>query len=74
MRRSTVLSHSLQLVYPDTRLENLARDKHSSLLRKFVNRGQKVLYNIWLAVANTIKLFCFVTISRCSTHARTCKR
>ncbi len=27
-------------------LERLARDKHSSLLRKFVNYGQKKFYNI----------------------------
>jgi hypothetical protein len=29
-----------------TRLERLVRDKHSSLLRKFVNYGQKKFYNI----------------------------
>ncbi len=29
-----------------TRLERLARDKHSSLLQKFVNYGQKKFYNI----------------------------
>jgi hypothetical protein len=27
-------------------LERIARDKHSSLLRKFVNYGQKKFYNI----------------------------
>jgi hypothetical protein len=31
-------------------------------LQKFVNHVQKMFYNIWPAVANTIKLFCFVTI------------
>jgi hypothetical protein len=30
----------------ETRLERLARDKHSSLLRKSVNYGQKKFYNI----------------------------
>ncbi len=29
-----------------TRMDRLARDKHSSLLRKFVNYGQKKFYNI----------------------------
>jgi hypothetical protein len=29
-----------------TRLERLARDKHSSLLQEFVNYGRKKLYNI----------------------------
>ncbi len=29
-----------------TKLERLARDKHSSLLRKFVNYGNKKFYNI----------------------------
>ncbi len=29
-----------------TRLEGLARDKHSSLLRKFVNYDRKEFYNI----------------------------
>jgi hypothetical protein len=30
----------------ETRLERLAMDKHSSLLRTFVNYGHKKLYNI----------------------------
>jgi hypothetical protein len=30
-----------------TGLERLARDKHSSLLRKFVNCGRKKFYRIW---------------------------
>jgi hypothetical protein len=29
-----------------TELERLARDKYSSVLRKFVNYGQKKLYNM----------------------------
>ncbi len=29
-----------------SRLEKLARDKHSSLLRKFVNYGQKIFYTL----------------------------
>jgi len=35
---------------PIEELEWLARDKHSSVLRKFVNYGQKKFYNIgpWL--------------------------
>jgi hypothetical protein len=34
------------LHYPQTRLERLARDKHTSLLRTFVNYGRKKFYNI----------------------------
>ncbi len=30
-----------------TRLKSLAMDKHSSLLRTFVNYGRKKFYNIW---------------------------
>jgi len=30
-----------------TRLERLSRDKHSGLLRKFINYGGKKIYNIW---------------------------
>jgi hypothetical protein len=29
-----------------TRIDKLARDKHSSLLQKFVNYGRKTFYNI----------------------------
>jgi hypothetical protein len=35
------LTHKLE-----TTLETLAKDKHSSLLRKFVKCGRKKLYNI----------------------------
>ncbi len=31
----------------DPRLERTAKDKHSSLLRTFVNYGGKKFYNIW---------------------------
>jgi hypothetical protein len=34
------------LHYPQTRLERLARDKHTSLLRTFVNYVRKKFYNI----------------------------
>ncbi len=30
----------------ETKLERLARNKHSSLLRKFINYGHKKFYNI----------------------------
>jgi hypothetical protein len=46
------LIHKLQ-----TRLEKLARNKCSSLLRKFVNYGCKKFYNI-CSGANVINLFC----------------
>jgi hypothetical protein len=35
-----------KLVFVKTKLEKLARDKHSSLLRKFVIYGHKSFYNI----------------------------
>jgi hypothetical protein len=38
-------AHSLSHKY-STRLESLARDKHSSLLRTFVNYGRKKFYII----------------------------
>jgi hypothetical protein len=34
------------LPYPLTILERLARDKHSSFLRKFITHGRKKFYNI----------------------------
>ncbi len=34
------------LLYQQTRLEKLARDKHASLLQKFVTYNRKNLYNI----------------------------
>jgi hypothetical protein len=36
-----------------TRLERLARNRHSSLLQKFINYGEKKFYNIgpWLYLA-----------------------
>ncbi len=43
-----------------TRLENLARDKHSSLLRNFINYGRKKFYSIGTRYKST-KHFSFVT-------------
>ncbi len=45
----------------ETRLEKLARDKHSSLLRKLVDNGQKKFYNFepW---AQCYETFCNVNL------------
>jgi hypothetical protein len=45
--------------YPQTldKVERLVKDKHSCLLRKFVNYGRKKIYNVGPR-ANVIKLFC----------------
>ncbi len=41
-----------------TRLEKIAKDKPSSLLRKFVNYGRKKFYNVDTGVnVNVLKLF-----------------
>ncbi len=49
---------SSRLAYKQwTRLERLARDKHSSLILKFVIYGQKFFYNIGTGAIFT-KLFC----------------
>ncbi len=43
------MNTSPHLIYKrKTRLEILARDKHSSLLRPIVNYGRKKFYNVWL--------------------------
>jgi hypothetical protein len=39
-----------------TRLERLAKSKHSSLLQKFITYGRKMFYNIGPPVACTIKI------------------
>ncbi len=37
-------------------LERLASDKHSSLLRTFVNHGRKMFYNIWPTARSIARL------------------
>jgi hypothetical protein len=52
------------LPYPHlTRLEKLAKEKHSNLLQKFVNYGQKVFITLgpgWklMSVTNTLAYYC----------------
>jgi len=42
-----VIYEPTQVKHLMTRLKRLARDKHSSLLRKFVNIGHKKIYKDW---------------------------
>jgi hypothetical protein len=48
---------SLQPYSEMTRLEKLARDKHSSLLQKFINYGEKGFITLGSGGANIMKLF-----------------
>jgi hypothetical protein len=41
-------------------LKRLARDKHTSFLRKFVNYGQKKFYNFGLSILCAIQLSLFI--------------
>ncbi len=55
--------------YPKTRLERLASEEHSSLLRKFVNYNRKKFYNIEPGTI-VIKLSFFESVAltlKCST-------
>ncbi len=56
---STQVGYSLTHKH-QSRLERLARDKHSSLLRTFVNYGRKKFYNVDPMGPNVIKLFTVV--------------
>ncbi len=48
----------------ETKLERLSRDKHSSLLRTFVNYGRKKFYNIGPMASKTKKKV-FMTPTKC---------
>jgi hypothetical protein len=54
---STRLTHKHK-----TRLERLARDKHSSLLRRFINYDRKQFYNI--GRMHLLKKFCYINTTR----------
>jgi len=49
-----------------TRLERLARDKHSSLLQKYVNYGHKKFYNTGPGMFRNFYLVKFPKIVKCS--------
>ncbi len=57
--RCSTLGYAPGFTRKHTRLEMFARDKHSSLLRKFVNYGCKKSYNIGprVEVANTLAYY-----------------
>ncbi len=55
---SHVLYYRLGLTYKHwTGLEWAARDKHSNIMKTFVNCGRKMFYNIGSAEPNVSKLF-----------------